>query len=68
MSGAMATAEPERKVLAMELYRLTETRTEEDLMNFLQENGLVTDGAEWLRDVASSDLMRARNELMRRKL
>jgi hypothetical protein len=67
MSGAMATVEPERKVLAMELYRLTETRTEEDLMNFLQENGLVTDGAEWLRDVASSDLMRARNELMRRK-
>ena len=52
-----------REIITSLLRASTKTKTDNALMDYLQDNGIVSDEAETISDVHNSDLIRAFNKI-----
>jgi hypothetical protein len=56
----------ERKIILKSLYAATKQTDQDELMNWLQERGLVSDNCIKLEEVPTTDLFRAMNKISTR--
>jgi len=57
----------EREILLKELFKEAGATDRGQLMNWLQEHGLVSDNCEKLEEVPTTDLLRAKNKIAAKK-